>query len=334
MNSATALGSLRAAVLVLFLTAAACAAPWSPPTPSQILAKPSQSDMKNGHFNLKGHLASGAFSADVTGDGLLVFRPKYAVSFNLRGSVGQLPFALQEITMDDKSYTRIGSQKWTEQDSQSQPGNIGSGTQNAKLVGEESLSQGKAWHVAATLASSDQPFDAWVRESDGYLLKYSSSSDNTTLILEFDKFNTGETVSAPSAADVKPPAKNVTGQVGSPLELNGVTVTVVSADLNANSGNEFITPKSGNRFVAVQVLYENTGSDPYDYNPFDWKLTDEAGFSYETTYAGIGPELHSGTIQAGERARGFMTFEVPTSATSLKLKLTSGDDSASVALGS
>jgi len=42
-------------------------------------------------------------------------------------------------------------------------------------------------------------------------------------------------------------------------------------------GNEFITPKSGDRFVAVQVLYENVGSDPYAYNPFDWKLTDSSG---------------------------------------------------------
>src|SRR5439155_9129692 len=134
--------------------------------------------------------------------------------------------------------------------------------------------------VQATLTSSGEPFEAWVRESDGYLLKYSSSSDTGTLSLEFDKFNTGQSVSAPNPADIKAPAKNVTGQIGSPIVLNGVTVTVVSVDLNAKSGNEFITPKAGSRFVVVQVLYENTGSDPYDYNPFDWKLTDSAGVSY------------------------------------------------------
>ncbi len=83
----------------------------------------------------------------------------------------------------------------------------------------------------------------------------------------------------------------------------------------------------------MQVLYENVGSDAYDYNSFDWKLTDSSGFSYDTTFSGIGPELHSGTIQPGERARGYITFEVPTSAAGLKLKLTSGDDTATVTVG-
>src|SRR5205823_2455643 len=190
------------------------------------------------------------------------------------------------------TYSRIGSQKWTQQQANSKPGNIES-AKNPKLIGEDNLSVGKTWHVQAT-SSADQLFDAWVRESDGYLAKYSSSSDTGSLALEFDKYNTGQLVNAPPATDIKPPAKNISGQVGSPMALNGVTVTVVSADLNAKSGNEFITPKSGARFVAVQVLYENVGSDPYDYNPFDWKLTDSSGFSYDTTFPGIGPELHSG----------------------------------------
>jgi hypothetical protein len=117
------------------------------------------------------------------------------------------------------------------------------------------------------------------------------------------------------------------------MALNGVTVTVVTADLNAKSGNDFITPKAGNRFVTVQVIYENTGTDPYNYNPFDWKLTDSAGFSYDSTFGGVGPELHSGTIQPSEKARGYITYEVPTSAPGLQLRLTSGGDTGTVALG-
>lgn len=289
--------------------------------------------MKDGHFNVKGHFNSGAFSADVTGDGLMTIKPKYAVSFILQGSIGSIPFALQELVVDGNAYSRLGSQKWTESPASSEPGNVGPGATNPKLVGEDNLSVGKSWHIQAT-NSSGQTFDAWVRESDGYLARYSSSTDTGSLSLDFDKYNTGLRVSPPNPADIKPPAKNVSGQVGSPNALNGVTVTVVSADLNASSGNQFINPKSGDRFVAVQVLYENTGTDTYDYNPFDWKLSDSAGFSYDTTFSGIGPELHAGTIQPGEKAQGYITYEVPTSSTGLKLKLTSGDDSATVALGS
>ncbi len=312
--------------------AAACNAPWSPPSPADILGKPAQSSMKDGHFTVKAHLTSGAIAVDMTGDGTMVLKPKYAVSFNLQGSVGQLPIAVDEIVVDGNSYSRIGSQKWSESTSQSEPGSTISSAKNPKLIAEDSLQQGKSWHIQATDSTSNQQFDAWVRESDGYLVKYSGSLSTGTISLEFDKYNTGATITAPAASDVQPPAINATGQIGSPMALNGITVTVVTADLNAQSGNEFITPKAGNRFVAVQILYENTGSDPYDYNPFDWKLTDSAGFSYDSTFGGVGPELNSGTIQPGEKARGYITYEVPSSATGLQLRLTSNGDTATVAL--
>jgi outer membrane lipoprotein-sorting protein len=322
----------RVACLALVVTiTSACSAPWSPPTAAEILNKPAQSDMKDGHFTVKAHVTSGTITVDLTGDGTLVLKPKYAVRFNLQGSVGQLPIGFQEIVVDGQSYSRLGNQKWIESPSQSEPGNIGSSAKNPRMVGEDNLSQGKSWHEEAT-DSTGQAFDVWVRESDGYLVKYSGSLSTGSITLEFDKYNTGGAVSAPPASDVQPPAKTLTAQVGDPMALNGVRVTVVSADLNAKSGNEFITAKAGNRFVAVQVLYENTGTDAYNYNPFDWKLTDSAGFSYDSSFGGIGPELNAGTIQPGEKARGYITYEVPTTAAGLQLRLTSGGDTATVAL--
>jgi hypothetical protein len=323
---------LTAGATAMFL-ASACDPPWAPPTPAQILNKPSQSDMKDGHFTLKGHLASGAFAMDVTGDGTMVLKPKYALSVRMQGSLGAIPIAIQQIEVGGKSYSRVGNQKWTESDVKGGPVGSGSTAKDPKLVGEESLSQGKSWHIHATDSAPNQPFDAWIRESDGYFVKYSSSSDTGTLAFEFDKYNTGASVSAPSAAEIKPPPKTAIGQVGAAVILTGVTVTVVTADLHARPSNTYITPKPGSRYVAVQILYENSGVDPYDYNPFDWKLTDSSGFSYDTTYSGIGPELHSGTVARGEKARGYITYEVPTSATGLTLKLKSGDDTATFPLG-
>ncbi len=320
-------------LILVVVIATACSAPGSPSSPAEILKKPSQSDMKDGHFNVKAHLTSGALAVDLTGDGTMILKPKYAASFNLQGSVGLIPIALNEIVVDGNSYSRLGSQKWSESPSQSQPGDTASSATNSKLIAEDSLPEGKSWHIQATDSTSNQTFDAWVRESDGYLVKYSGSLGTGTISLEFDKYNTGASISAPPPSDVQPPAKNLTGQIGSPMALNGVTVTVVTADLNAKSGNDFITPKAGNRFVTVQVLYENTGNDSYNYNPFDWKLTDSAGFSYDSTFGGVGPELHSGTIQPGEKARGYITYEVPTSAPGLQLRLTSGSDTGTVALG-
>jgi len=319
--------------LTVMILASACAAPWSPPTPAQILLKPSQSGEKDGHFNLKGHFTSGAFSADVTGDGTMVLKPRWALSMRVQGSIGAIPFAVQLIEVDNKSYSRVGTEKWAESESKSQPASNLSSAKNPKLVAEEDLPQGKTWHLQATDSSSNQSFDAWIRESDGYLVKYSGSTDTGSLTIDFDKFNTGATIEPPPARDIKPPSRNLTGKVGDRLSLTGVAVTVVSADLNAKPGNPYIRPKTANRFVAVQVLYENTGTDAVNYNPFDWSLRDASGFSYDQTFAGIGPELHSGTLNPGDKARGFIAYEVPTSATGLMLKLKQGDDSATVMLG-
>jgi hypothetical protein len=47
------------------------------------------------------------------------------------------------------------------------------------------------------------PFEAWVRESDGYPLKYASTMQGSTFTATFDRFNTGQTVSAPPASDIQ-----------------------------------------------------------------------------------------------------------------------------------
>jgi Domain of unknown function (DUF4352) len=322
-------------VLTLFglalLLSGGCAAPWTPPTPSEILAKPSQSSMKDGHFRISGHITSGAYASDVSGEGTMVMQPRYAFSMRLQGSIGQIPFAVQQVDVNGKSYSRVGSAKWTKSDARNEPGNP-SGARAARLIGEESLSAGKSWRVRA-VNSSGQTFDMWVRESDGYLVKYAGTSDTGSISIEFDRYNTGETVSAPAASDIKPPARQLTGKVGDALQLNGLTVTVVTADLNAKPGNQFIQPKAGDRFVVVQVLYENTGSESISYNPFDWKLSDASGFSYSTAYPGVAQELQSGSLSSGEKARGYISYEVPQSASGLSMKFQRDDDTASVTLG-
>jgi hypothetical protein len=253
---------------------------------------------------------------------------------SLTGSLGVFPFSLELISVEGQDYQRLGSQKWMKTTATNKPSgaNGWSEAKDAKLVGEEQVAQAKAWHVKAT-TQEGKPLEMWVRESDAYPLKVFTGDADSNFTLSFDHFNTGQSVAAPAAADIKPDPKIVVGPVGQPLHLNGVDVTVVSVDPNAKSGSKYIQPKPGNRYVAVQILYESTGADSYNYNPFDWKLSDSAGFSYDSAYAMIGPELHSGTLNAGEKARGFITYDVPTSANGLTLKLKSGDDGATVSLG-
>ena len=117
------------------------------------------------------------------------------------------------------------------------------------------------------------------------------------------------------------------------MHLNGANVTVVSVDPNWANPNGFIEPSPGNRFVVVEILYENVGQDKMSYNPFDWKLTDSNGFNYQQSYSGKDPALNSGDLTPQEKARGFITFEVGQSAQGLVLKGTLGDDTMQVPLG-
>ena len=74
---------------------------------------------------------------------------------------------------------------------------------NPVYLGEDALKGGKAWHVRATDENGNL-FEAWVRERDGYPLKYASSSQGTTFTATFDRFNTGQTVTAPPVSDIQP----------------------------------------------------------------------------------------------------------------------------------
>lgn len=307
-----------------------------PPTAKEILQRPGSSGLKDAHATLTGHIAAGAFSLDVTGDAVFLFRPKSGSDLRLQGSIGALPIAIEYLSTNGKAYQRIGSDKWTEQASSDSAAGASawSDAKGATFVGEESLPQGKAWHVKAA-TSDGSPLELWVRESDGYPLKVTTTVGlGGVMTIIFDRFNTGASITLPGPSDIKPAPKSVTGTVGNAMQLTGGTVTVVSVDLNFVSTNEFAQPKAGNRFVVVEVLYENTGSDKITYNPFDWKMSDSSGFSYDQSFVGgREPSLHSGDLQPGEKARGFITFEVPQSAGGLVLKSSLGDDNMNITLG-
>jgi len=70
----------------------------------------------------------------------------------------------------------------------------------------------------------------------------------------------------------------------------------------------------------VDVLIENHGSQPKDYNVFDFTLQDKEGYTYEQTIdCSIEPELDSGTLQPGRKVRGNIVFEIPKGDSGLEL---------------
>jgi hypothetical protein len=173
--------------------------PAAPPSAKEVLAKPQLSNLKNAHFNVTGKITNNGVTVQLVGDGLLVYKPRLAGRFKFQTAVGGQTLTIEEISLDGTNYGLTpASTKWVA--SQSGSGidpNAFAGASAQKYVGEQSLPQGTAWHVTAKDKDGND-FDAYIRESDGYPIKYvETQSGGQNITLSFDKYNTGETITAP-----------------------------------------------------------------------------------------------------------------------------------------
>jgi hypothetical protein len=183
------------------LLAAACGIPTPAPAPSgkEVLARPQQSNLKDAHFTVSGKLTDNGLTLQLTGDGVLIFKPKGAGHFKSQTTVGGQLVTLEEISVDGTNYGRTpGSTKWvaTKATSGFDPTAFGGATAQ-KYLGEANLPQGKAWHASAKDAEGNA-FEAYIRESDGYPIKYvETQSGGQNITLTFDRYNAGEIVTTP-----------------------------------------------------------------------------------------------------------------------------------------
>ena len=194
----------RATLGIAVLMLAGCSANQAAklPTASEILNKPDQANVKDAHFTLVAHIISAGVAFDATGDGAIVVKPAQASKFTMTTTIAGQSLKFEEIIIGGQEYDLApDNPRWTVKASTSANPSSFKGT-DAVYLGEDTLKQGKAWHVKAKDASGS-PFEAWVRESDGYPLKYASTTQGSTLTATFDQFNTGQTITAPPASDVQ-----------------------------------------------------------------------------------------------------------------------------------
>jgi hypothetical protein len=200
----------RRALLVLGVAAltAGCGVPTpaAPPSAKEVLAKPQQSSLTDAHFIVSGKVTNNGATVQLIGDGALVYKPKLAGRFQFHTTVGGQTLTVEEISLDGTNYGLTpASNKWVAQPSSSgiDP-NAFAGASNQKYVGEETLPQGKAWHASA-IDKDGNAFDAYIRESDGYPIKYvETQTGGQNITLSFDKYNTGEIIKAPPADQIQP----------------------------------------------------------------------------------------------------------------------------------
>jgi hypothetical protein len=191
-------------ILLLLTTAlmvAGCGVPTpaAPPSAKEVLAKPQQSNLTDAHFAVSGKITNNGVTVQLVGDGALIYKPKPAGRFKFTTTVGGQTLTIEEISLDGTNYGLTpASPKWVATKSASgiDP-NAFSGASDQKYIGEETLPQGKAWHASAK-DKDGNAFDAYIRESDGYPIKYvETQTGGQNITLTFDKYNSGETITAP-----------------------------------------------------------------------------------------------------------------------------------------
>ncbi len=193
----------------MLVSLAACGYPTQvTPTAKDVLAKPQHSNLKDAHFVVSGKLINNGTTVKVSGDGELNYKPKEAGRFKFVTTVGSQVVSFEQISVGGTNYglQSPGATKWV---TKADPtGGIGpqifAGASALKYVGEEDLPQGKAWHATAK-DTGGNPFEAYIRESDGYPIKYvETQTGGDSITLTFDKYNTGTLVTPPPAAQVTP----------------------------------------------------------------------------------------------------------------------------------
>lgn len=179
--------------------------PAAPPSAKEVLAKPQQSNLQDAHFKVTGKITDNGVTVELLGDGALVYKPKPQGRFKFQTTVGGQTITVEEISLDGTNYGLTpSSPKWvaTKSTAGIDPTAF-SGASDQKYVGEVNLPQGKAWHATAK-DKDGNAFDAYIRESDGYPIKYvETQSGGQNITLTFDRYNTGEKITAPPADQIE-----------------------------------------------------------------------------------------------------------------------------------
>ncbi|RKQ84621.1 DUF4352 domain-containing protein [Brockia lithotrophica] len=128
-----------------------------------------------------------------------------------------------------------------------------------------------------------------------------------------------------AAEGEKPPAQETSGKekaaypefrVGDQIKMDNF-VFVVNGTREVKA--EFVTPKPGNTFLAVDVTVENVGEKPEPVSSlmmFD--LRDAEGNRYKQTIVTTDKASLNGEVAPGKKLRGEIVFEVPKEAKGLE----------------
>jgi len=125
---------------------------------------------------------------------------------------------------------------------------------------------------------------------------------------------------APAATPIPPIALDPNlPKLGGTAEGSGYTLTAVTVEDPAKPGRIY-TPVAGTRLVAVEVVITNVSGETISTNAWCGILIDSQGYLYPGEYFGRDGGLASMELKQGEKLRGWLSFNIPESATPAAMK--------------
>lgn len=108
-------------------------------------------------------------------------------------------------------------------------------------------------------------------------------------------------------------------QIGEAINVDDAVMTVVSGQ-QFPPPNEYMKPTDGKVYYIVNIKIENGGTEPLDYNEYNYKIQDANGVQTSTAFVtDIPNQMNSGSLAPGGKLDSNIVFEVPADMASLKL---------------
>jgi hypothetical protein len=148
------------------------------------------------------------------------------------------------------------------------------------------------------MGNDNKPLSFKMRQLEGYWQVFDMDMD----------LSSANPSGAEKSSDTE--GKTQTAQYGQKTEIGGGWYLTVNEPVDYVSGNRFEQPKENNKFVFTEVLYENTTNETGSFSISNLQLKDGDDHIYSYVYSGKDPKLESGDLEAGGKARGFITFEI------------------------
>lgn len=113
------------------------------------------------------------------------------------------------------------------------------------------------------------------------------------------------------------------------IPLKNHSLRIISIKDKAKPYSEFNAPILGNKLFKVEVSLSNneTNTEAVNYDETDFTLQDKFNFKYEAEWFSKSPgDLGSGSLNPGQKVRGWINFEVPDTTSPSLLIYTYKDD--------